>query len=117
MTEAGDYGERFREFRDVVHGMAEASAREAERHLQADEASFEFPFHDGETGSIELALDYLDEVMREGSPISANRVEEAYLSLLLSYRRMKGSVAALERVVRTMRDTFDLPDEQEIEQG
>lgn len=117
MAETGDFEERFKEFRDVVRKMAEASAREAEQRLGAGESSFGFPFHDGETGSLELALDYLDEVLREGSPISANRIEEAYVSLLLSCKRMEGSLSALERIVQTMRETFDLPGEKEIEEA
>ena len=108
---------RFREFREAVRMMAEESAKEAERHLRQDEVSLKFPFHDGETGSLELALDYLDDVAEKGSPLSANRVEETYVSLLLSERRMKGNLSAMEKIIKAMQATFDLPDETEIEQG
>ena len=108
---------RFKEFREAVRMMAEESAREAERHLRQDEVSLRFPFHDGETGSLELALDYLDDVAEKGSPLSANRVEETYVSLLLSERRMRGNLSAMEKIIKAMQATFDLPDETEIEQG
>jgi len=108
---------RFKEFRETVRMMAEESAKEAERHLRQDEVSLKFPFHDGETGSLELALDYLDDVAEKGSPLSVNRVEETYVSLLLSERRMKGNLSAMEKIIKAMQATFDLPDETEIEQG
>ncbi len=106
---------RFKEFREAIEKMARESSREADEHLQQNEPSLEFPFHEGETGSMDLALDYLDEVARKTSPVSANDIEEAYVSLLLSYKRMKGNVSALDKIIRAMQSTFDLPTEEEID--
>jgi hypothetical protein len=106
---------RFKEFRETIEKMAQESIREADEHLQEDETSLEFPFHEGETGSLDLALDYLDEVARKTSPVSANDIEEAYVSLLLSYKRMKGNVSALDKIIRAMQATFGLPTEEEID--
>ncbi len=106
---------RFKEFREAIEKMAQESVREADEHLQENEASLEFPFHEGETGSLDLALDYLDEVARKTSPVSANDIEEAYVSLLLSYKRMKGNVSALDKIIHAMQSTFDLPTEDEID--
>ncbi len=110
-----DLDVRFKEFRDVIEKMAQESSRETDEHLQDNEASLEFPFHEGETGSLDLALDYLDEVARKTSPVSANDIEEAYVSLLLSYKRMKGNISALDKIIRAMQATFDLPTEEEID--
>ncbi len=112
-----DLDARFREFLGTVKKMAEESAREAERHVAQDEASLEFSFHDGQTGSLGLAVDHLNELARKGSPVSANKIEEAYLGLLLSYKRMKGSLLALERILRAMQTTFELPSAEEVEAG
>ncbi len=116
MDDIGDLDARFREFREQVRQMADESAREADVHLREDEEALEVPFHDGETGSFELALGYLDETAKQGEPISANSLEETYINLLLSYKRMKGNVSALERVIRTMQSDFDLPSEEEMAQ-
>ncbi len=112
-----DLDARFREFLEAVKKMAEQSAREAERHVEQNEASLEFPFHDGQTGSLELAVDHLNELVKDDSPVSPNKIEEAYLGLLLSLKRMKGSLSALERILKTMQGTFDLPSEEEIKTG
>ncbi len=117
MAQDDSINERFREFRETVRRMARASSKEAERHLRQDEVSLEFPFHDGETGSLELALDYLDDIARKETSVSANNVEEAYVSLLLSLKRMKGNVAAMERIIKAMQASFDLPEEAEIDHG
>ncbi len=109
MNDTTDLDNRFKEFRERVRIMAGESAREASMHLRRDEASLEFSFHDGETGSLELALDYLDDVAKKGSPVSPNGIEEAYMSLLLSCKRMKGNLSALERIIETMQTAFDLP--------
>ncbi len=114
MNDIDDLDTRFKEFREGVKKMAGESSRAADRHLRQDEASLEFPFHDGETGSLELALDYLDEVAKKGAPVSPNSIEEAYMGLLLSYKRMKGSLSALERIITTMQTAFDLPAEEEM---
>jgi ADP-dependent phosphofructokinase/glucokinase len=106
---------RFKEFRETIAKMARESVREADEHLRENEASLEFPFHEGETGSLDLTLDYLDEVARKTSPVSANEIEEAYVSLVLSYKRMKGNVSALDKIIRAMQATFDLPTEEEID--
>jgi hypothetical protein len=95
MTDAGELDTRFREFRERIRNVSEKSSREAELRLREEEGSLESSFRDGETGSFELALDYLDEVAQKSSPLSLNAIEEAYISLLLSYKRMKGNVSAL----------------------
>jgi hypothetical protein len=110
-----DINHRFKEFREAVRRMADESAKEAERYLKENEASLDFSFHDGETGSMELALDYLDEVAKKGSHVSANAIEEAYMGLLVSHRRMKGNLSALERIIQSMQATFDLPTEKDLE--
>jgi hypothetical protein len=50
-------------------------------------------------------------------PVSQNAIEEVYVSLLASYKRMKGSAAALKTIIRMMRDIFDLRTEEEMEQA
>jgi hypothetical protein len=116
MVQEDDIDVRFKESRETVKMMAEESAKEAERHLRKDEVSLKLAFHEGETGSLELALDYLDDVAEKGTPLSANRIEETYVSLLLSEKRMRGNLSAMERIIRAMQATFDLPDEAQIEQ-
>jgi hypothetical protein len=108
---------QFRQFLETVRKMAEESAGEAERHLEQNEDSLEFPFHDGQTGSLELALDYLEEVAKDKTPVSGNKIQETYLSLLLSWKRMRGSVTALERIINAMQTTFGLPTPEDIEAG
>ncbi len=112
-----DLDTRFREFLETVKKMAQESAGEAERQLEQDEASLEFPFHDGETGTLELAVDHLNEVAKNGAAVSANQIEETYFGLLLSFKRMKGSLSAMERILKAMQTTFDLPLPEEIEGG
>ncbi len=105
---------RFREFREAVEKMAEESSREAEDHLRKNESSMEFPFHEGQTGSLDLAVDYLSEIGKKGQ-VSPNDVEEAYISLLLSYKRMKGNLCGLERIIRAMQAAFQFPSEEDID--
>jgi hypothetical protein len=103
----------FREFRETVRNMAEESDRQATARLERDEASLEYSFHDGETGSLNLVLDYLDDLADKG-PISLNSIEEAYAGLLLSRKRMEGSLSALKRAVAAMEAHFRLPTEEEM---
>lgn len=108
---------RFKEFVETIRKMAAKSAEEAMRHLEENEASLQFPFHDGETGSLELSLDYLTDLTKNRSSVSANMIEEAYFKLLVSLERMKGNVSALERIIKTMQATFDLPAEEDMERA
>jgi hypothetical protein len=113
MTEAGELDKRFSEFRERIREISEKNSREAEQRLQEEEGSLESSFRDGETGSFELALDYLDEVAQKSAPLSLNAIEEAYMSLLLSYKRMKGNVSALGGVLKAMQTSFGLAPEEE----
>jgi hypothetical protein len=117
MNQADSFDVRFNEFRESIRRIAEESAREGEKHLEQDEHSLELAFHEGETGSFELALDYLNEIAEKSPSIPANSIEEAYVGLLLSYKRMKGNLSALERILKTMQETFELPREEELERG
>lgn len=62
-------------------------------------------------------LSLLKDLPREGSRVSLNALEEMYLGLLLDYKRMRGSAAALETALSEMQHLFDLPSEKEVEQS
>jgi hypothetical protein len=75
------------------------------------------PFHEGEAGGYEIVLSALNDLSEKRSRVSLNAVEETYLGLLLDYKRIKGSVAALETALTEMQHLFDLPSEKEVEQS
>ena len=113
MTGDGQLEERFNDLRKQIKKASEETSREFEERMREGEGSLESSFRDGETGSYELALDYLDEVAKKNEPLSLNAVEEAYVGLLLSYKRMKGNVSALGDVLHLMQTSFGLAPKEE----
>jgi hypothetical protein len=106
-----------RAFRSRVNTMMIESRKEATKHMTEEELPLEVPFHEGETGAYEIVLSVINDLTAKGSPISLNAIEEIYLGLLVDYKRMRGSVSALESVLAEMQNLFDLPTEEEVEQN
>ncbi len=106
-----------RAFRGRVKKMVTDSRKEAKRHVTKEELPLEVPFHEGEAGGYEIVLSVLNDLPGKGSHASLNALEEVYLGLLLDYKRLRGSTAALETALTEMQHLFDLPSEKEVEQS
>ena len=106
-----------RAFRGRVKKMVVDSRKEAKRHVTKEELPLEVPFHEGEAGGYEIVLSVLNDLPEKGSHASLNALEEVYLGLLLDYKRLRGSAAALETALTEMQHLFDLPSEKEVEQS
>ena len=104
-------------FRSRVKKMVTESRKEAKRHVAKEELPLEVPFHEGEAGGYEIVLAVLNDLSEKGSRVSLNALEETYLGLLLDYKRIRGSAAALETALTEMQHLFDLPSEKEVEQS
>ena len=104
-------------FRSRVKKMVADSRKEAKRHVSAEELPLEVPFHEGEAGGYEIVLSILSDLSGKGSHASLNALEDVYLGLLLDYKRIRGSAAALETALAEMQHLFDLPSEKEVEQN
>jgi hypothetical protein len=106
-----------RAFRSRVDTMVIESRKEATKHETREELPLEVIFHEGEAGAYEIVLGVINELFEKASPISLNAVEEIYIGLMIDYKRMKGSVAALESALTEMQNLFDLPLEKDLEQS
>ena len=104
-------------FRSRVKKMVTETKDEAKRHVAKEELPLEVPFHEGEAGGYEVVLSVLTDLSEKGSRVSLNALEETYLGLLLDYKRIRGSAAALETALTEMQHLFDLPSEKEVEQN
>ena len=112
-----DLDQDLRAFRSRVKKMVTESRKEAKRHVTKEELPLEVPFHEGEAGGYEIVLSVLNDLPGKGSRASLNALEEVYLGLLLDYKRLRGSTAALETALTEMQHLFDLPSEKEVEQS
>jgi hypothetical protein len=97
--------------------MVTESRKEAKKHVTTKDLPLEVPLHEGEAGGYEIVLSVLNDLPEKGSHASLNALEEAYLGLLLDYKRLRGSTAALETALTEMQHLFDLPSEKEVEQS
>jgi len=113
----GQLDQDLKAFRSRVKKMVTESRKEAKRHVAKEELPLEVPFHEGEAGGYEIVLSVLNDLSEKGSRVSLNALEETYLGLLLDYKRIRGSAAALETALTEMQHLFDLPSEKEVEQS
>ncbi len=104
-------------FQSRVDKMLRESGREAKRHASREELPLETVFHEGEAGGYEIVKNILNELPGKGSALSLNALEDVYLGLLLDYKRITGSAAALENALTEMQHLFDLPSEKDVEQN
>jgi len=113
----GQLDQDLKAFRSRVKKMVTESRKEAKRHVAKEELPLEVPFHEGEAGGYEIVLSVLNDLSEKKSRVSLNALEETYLGLLLDYKRIRGSAAALETALTEMQHLFDLPSEKEVEQS
>ena len=106
-----------RGFRSRINTLVIESRKEATKHKKREELPLETVFHEGEAGAYEIVLGVINELFEKASPISLNAVEEIYIGLMIDYKRMKGSVSALESTLTEMQNLFDLPPEKDVEQS
>ena len=113
----GQLDQDLKAFRSRVKKMVTESRKEAKRHVAKEELPLEVPFHEGEAGGYEIVLSVLNDLSKKKSRVSLNALEETYLGLLLDYKRIRGSAAALETALTEMQHLFDLPSEKDVEQS
>ncbi len=116
-TDINKIDQEMRAFRSRVNTMIIESRKEATKHEAGEELPLEAVFHEGEAGAYEIVSGVINELLEKPSPVSLNAIEEIYIGLMIDYKRMKGSVAALESALTEMQNLFDLPLEKDLEQS